>query len=102
MHKVGEEILREVSLGMGGDAGIGWDRNTRRQVLDYVRDAEVERMILGLEVLQFLQDVHRPKTPPSTMEVIKEMSYCRVRTSSASTHWIYYLISIFSLKLQSS
>lgn len=68
-HSVREDTLQEVSLDMGGDTGIVWDRNTRRQVQEYVRDLEAEKMSIGPEALRFLQDVHRPKTPPSTAEV---------------------------------
>lgn len=78
-HRVREDTLKDVPLGMGGDTGISWDRNVRRQVQDYVRHEEAEKMSIGPEVLQFLQDVHRPKTPPSTMEVVmEEVKYCRV------------------------
>lgn len=78
-HRVREDILKEVPLGMGGDAGVMWDRNVRRQVQEYVRDSEAEKMSIGPEVLRFLQDVHKPETPSSTMEVVmEEVKYCRV------------------------
>lgn len=79
-HRVREDTLKDLPLGMGGDTGILWDRNVRCQVQDYVRNEEAEKMSIGPEVLQFLQDVHRPKTPPSTMEVVmEEVKYCRVK-----------------------
>lgn len=92
-HRVKEDILKELPLGMGGDMGIGWDRNVRRQVQEYVRNAEAEKMSIGPEVLRFLQDVHRPKTPPSVMEVaMEEVNYCRVGVPSSQypIYWLTY------------
>lgn len=78
-HRVREDMLKEVPLGMGGDAGVVWDRNVRRQVQEYVRNSEAEKMSIGPEVLRFLQDVHNPGTPSPTMEVVmEEVKYCKV------------------------
>lgn len=79
-HRVKEDILKEVPLGIGGDAGVMWDRNVRHQVQEYVRNSEAEKMSIGPEVLRFLQDVHNPGTPSPTMGVaMEEVKYCRVQ-----------------------
>lgn len=78
-HKIREDTLKYVPPGMGGDTGILWDRNVRCQVQDYVRNEEAEKMSISPEVLRFLQDVHRPKSPLSTMEMMaEEVKYRRV------------------------
>lgn len=78
-HRVKDEVLKEAPLGMGGDMGIKWDRNVRRQVWEYLRVSEAEKMVIGPDLLRFLQDVHRPGTPPSMMEVFaEEEKYCKV------------------------
>lgn len=78
-YGIREDTLKDVLPGMGGDTGILWDRNVRRQVQDYVRNEEAEKMDISPEVLQFLQDVHRPKSLPSAMEVmVEEVKYRRV------------------------
>lgn len=78
-YRIREDTLKDVPLGIGGDTGILWDRDIRLQVQDHVQNAEAEKMSIGPEVLRFLQDVHKPQSPPSTMEMMaEEAKYRRV------------------------
>lgn len=78
-HKVSGELFKEVPVGPRNDSGITWDRSVRTQVWEFLRDSEVEKMVIGPEVLEFLQSIHRPETPPSAMDVVgEEVKYCKV------------------------
>lgn len=82
VHRISEDVLsfKHYPVDSGGDSGIEWGRDVRYQVLDYVRGIEAEKMVLGSEVLEFLQSIHRPEKLPSTTDMIQqELVYCKVR-----------------------
>lgn len=84
-HRVSEDVLnlKRWPADSGGDSGIEWERDVRYKVLDYVRGIEMEKMVLGSEVLEFLQSIHRPEKPPSTTDMIQlDLVYYKVRLIS--------------------
>lgn len=102
-HRVKEDILREVPLSIGGDAGVMWDRNVRHQVQEYVRNSEAEKMSIGPEVLRFLQDVHNPGTPSPTMGMMmEEVKYCRVEDLFELVISYIYKLTYISITIASS